>query len=229
MSARDDRRMLADARAVEEEGERMNPINPKKEIGTRKGYTGIVRGGASHMIGAGATPSMGLSTKRGGRKGKAMKSGEEMTETESDEDDVMGMGRALAEHLQKLHGKGFYDEFRKGFEGVVRPIGGAETGATKGEGSGTKKGQMRKTARKAFEPAQEAMTEMEGDGKLRIQHLPHGEGEELITGGRKKKTKRAPASASDARRARGAMVSKLMREKGMTLGEASKFIKEHGS
>jgi hypothetical protein len=39
-----------------------------------------------------------------------------------------------------------------------------------------------------------------------------------------KKT-RAP---SEARKARGAMVSKLMREKGMTLGEASKYIKEHG-
>lgn len=219
MSARDDRRMLADARAMEEEGERMNPINPKKEIGTRKGYTGIVRGGASHMIGAGATPSMGLSTKRGGRKGKAMKSGEEDTETESDEESVMGMGRALAEHLQKLHGRGFYDEFRKGFEGVIHPIGGAETGAYKGEG--TKKGQMRKTARKAYEEV--------GKDALEQHKEQHEAMSEIEGGGRKKKAKRAPASASDARRARGAMVSKLMKEEGMTLGQASKYIKEHGS
>ena len=227
MSARDDRRMLADARAVEEEEERVNPINPKKQLGTRKGYTGIVRGGASHMVGAGSVPSMGLSTKRGGRKGKAMKSGEEMTETESDEDDVMGMGRALATHMKNLHGSGFYDEFRKGFEGVVHAVGGAQTGAYEGEGMdgcGTKKGQTRKTARKAYE----AVTEMEGEGKLRIQHLPEGEGEEIVTGGRRKKAKRAPASASDARRRRGAAVSKLMKEKGMTLGEASKYIKQHG-
>ena len=220
MSARDDRRMLADARAVEEQAERVNPVNPKKQIGSRQGYTGIVRGGA--MIGAGATPSMGLSQKRGGRKGKAKKSGEEETETESDEDDVMGMGRALADHLTKLHGRGFYDEFRKGFEGLVTPIGGADTGAYEGEG--TKKGQMRKTARKAYE----AVSEMEGSGKLKIQHMADGEGEEIVTGGRKKKAKRAPASASDARRKRGAMVSKLMKEHGMTLGEASKHIKEHG-
>jgi len=45
------------------------------------------------------------------------------------------------------------------------------------------------------------------------------------TGGRKK---RAPAGASDARRRRGQAVSRLMKEKGMTLGEASKHIKEHG-
>ena len=34
--------------------------------------------------------------------------------------------------------------------------------------------------------------------------------------------------AADKRRARGAMVSKLMKQHGMTLGEASRHIKEHG-
>jgi len=42
-----------------------------------------------------------------------------------------------------------------------------------------------------------------------------------------KKT-RAKAGANDARKKRGAEVSRLMREKGMTLGQASKHIKEHG-
>jgi hypothetical protein len=46
------------------------------------------------------------------------------------------------------------------------------------------------------------------------------------TGGRRR---RASAGASDARRARGQMVSKLMREKGMTLGQASRYIKENGA
>lgn len=46
------------------------------------------------------------------------------------------------------------------------------------------------------------------------------------TGGRRR---RASAGASDARRARGQMVSRLMREKGMTLGEASRYIKENGA
>lgn len=38
----------------------------------------------------------------------------------------------------------------------------------------------------------------------------------------------APAMAGGARAKRGAAVSKLMKEKGMTLGEASKYVKEHG-
>jgi hypothetical protein len=39
--------------------------------------------------------------------------------------------------------------------------------------------------------------------------------------GKKPKTKRAPS-------ARGQKISKLMKEKGMTLGEASKYLKQHG-
>jgi len=46
-----------------------------------------------------------------------------------------------------------------------------------------------------------------------------------VSGGKKR---RAKAGASDARKRRGAEVSRLMREKGMSLGEASKHIKEHG-
>ena len=66
------------------------------------------------------------------------------------------------------------------------------------------------------------------EGKLVIQHLPHGEGEEMVLGEGKKKKTRKPAGPSDKRRARGAMVSKLMKEKGMTLAEASRHIKQHG-
>jgi hypothetical protein len=47
-----------------------------------------------------------------------------------------------------------------------------------------------------------------------------------LTGSGKKT--RAKASEGDARKLRGAAVSRLMKEKGMTLGEASKHIKEHG-
>jgi hypothetical protein len=46
-----------------------------------------------------------------------------------------------------------------------------------------------------------------------------------MVGGKKK---RAKASPSDARRKRGQEVSRLMKQEGMTLGEASKHIKEHG-
>lgn len=41
------------------------------------------------------------------------------------------------------------------------------------------------------------------------------------------KKRRRPASGSDKRRQRGALVSKLMKEEGMSLAEASKYIKEN--
>jgi len=127
------------------------------------------------------------------------------------------MGSALATHLKQLHGSGFYDDFRKGME----------LGSMGEEGMDMEGGL--KTGR------------YEGKGKLVIQHLPHGDGEEIHMGKGKhdsrmrdeeqkgcgKKT-RKPAGPSDKRRARGAMVSKLMREKGMTLAEASRHIKQHG-
>ena len=118
-------------------------------------------------------------------------------------------------------------------------------------GAGTMKGEERKTARKAYEggakmSVEEALRLLGAmDGKKAVggrkkKALPAvapmaagaGSGEteseeEMVeaVGGRKKRAKAGP---SDARRKRGAMVSKLMKEKGMTLGEASKYIKEHG-
>lgn len=191
--ARKARAVLADMRAMEEEGERMNPVNPKAEIGA--------------WTGAGATPSMGLSQFRGG-KGKRSRS-----PSPDSEMDVEGAGSMLAEQLTKMHGGAYMEKFMRG-------MGRAMLGQ---DGHGVKKGGVN-TGR------------YEGEGKLEIVHHSGGAysgggfdvtgpGYEAVGGARKK---RAPAAASDARRKRGAMVSKLMKEKGMTLGEASKWIKEHG-
>jgi hypothetical protein len=54
----------------------------------------------------------------------------------------------------------------------------------------------------------------------------------LITGGkvggRSSGGKSSGGSATDKRKIRGAAVSKLMKEKGLSLGAASKYVKEHG-
>ena len=269
MAARMEAKAMADARAMDEQAERTNPIR-----------------------GRGATPSMGLSQYRGGAKkktksrspspseelvGGAMvgcgmervvgagkkKKGESMKE-------ATAMGLHLGKHLHSLHGAGFYSDFQKGME-----LAGEGKMTIQHMSGGLRTGRY------------------EGKGKMVIQHHADGEGEEIITGGSrptrktkeeakelsrrigavparlgeprveiapedmravhsltqlrapsaddvmaasaltkmkgKGKQKRAPASASDARRARGAMVSKLMKEQGMTLGEASKYIKEHHS
>lgn len=221
---RGERLAMADSRAMEEQMERENPVQPLKN-GTRRGRTSLVADAPEYvgggMVGAGATPSMGLSQFRGGRvrktkerslspsedgmsggamigagttKGQTRKTARKAYEPKAHE-----MGKALGEHIHGLHGSGFYEDFKKGFN-VAGPgyeaVGGVRTGA------------------------------YEGKGKLLIQHLPEGEGEEMVIG-KGKKTRR-PAGPDDARRKRGQMVSRLMKEKGMSLAEASRHIKAHG-
>jgi hypothetical protein len=65
-------------------------------------------------------------------------------------------------------------------------------------GKGTKKGMMRKTARRAYEG-------MEGSKK-----------------------RRAPAAANDGRRARAEIVKKVMAEKGLNMIAASQYVKAQG-
>jgi len=85
---------MADSRAMEEQMERMNPLD-----------------------GRGATPSMGLSQIRGGMK-----------EDSDSDDDAKAQGKALSEHLHKLHGKGYARSFQKGMDG------GLGTGRYEGQG-----------------------------------------------------------------------------------------------
>jgi hypothetical protein len=221
---------MADARALEEQKERMNPVEPLKE-GSRRGRTSLVLD-APEYVGGGATPSMGLSQFRGGRKrkerspsppsedglsggriiGAGTKKGQtRKTARKAFEDTPEDMGKTLASHIGKLHGAGFLEDFKKGMMlGTTGMKGGANVS---GPGYEALAGGVR-TGR------------YEGKGKLLIKHLPDGEGEEMMVGSGKKK--RRPAGPDDARRKRGAMVSKLMKEQGMTLAEASRHIKQHG-
>lgn len=166
--ARQARKALADLRAMEEEGERLNPVNPKKEI-----------------MGRGATPSMGLSQFRGGGDLEIV---HHASDSDSDEEHALEAGRMLGEHIKGLHGAGYLKKFHAGM------MGGVNTGAYEGQGRGVSGGAPGVTG---------------------------GAAVGQVVGGAKK----APSAA---RKARGAMVSKLMKEKGMSLGEASKYIKEHG-
>lgn len=81
---------MADMRALEEQAERQNVLE-----------------------GRGATPSMGLSQFRGGKKS-----------------DASAQGAALAEHLHSLHGSGYARDFHSG----MAMAGGLGTGRYEGEG-----------------------------------------------------------------------------------------------
>lgn len=94
---------LADDRAMEEMGERHNPVNPKKLLNNR-------RETAMRNVGAGATPSMGLSEFRGGKKmlGRA----QNLHQAEPSEAHQMGLH--LGKHLRDLHGGAYHKEFLRG-------------------------------------------------------------------------------------------------------------------
>jgi len=236
---------MADSRALEEQSERMNPVQPLKKT-ARRGRTSLVLDapeyvgsgrGTSPLVGRGATPSIGLSQFRGGARRKPR--------SESPSEDLSGgaiigagkgaspcdMGKALSVHIHKLHGAGFFDDFKKGFLSVVRPVAGiaammpGPVGAVGKVASSLMGG--------VGGPGYEAVSggvrtgRYEGKGKLLIQHLPEGEGEEIMAGGARKKTRR-PAGPDDGRKKRAMVVKKVMAEKGLSMIEASKYVKAHG-
>lgn len=209
MAARKARMALADARALEEEGERMNPINPVRKT-TRKGYTGIVR---DPVAGAGATPSMGVSQVRGGMA-RMVGAGACGEESDSDGEAEM-MGAALSKHIKELHGGAFHSKFMKGMG-----LSGAAMAPPKPFITAQKSGAYEGKGRKKEMKMEEDLEQMVGKGKsgagpLEIE-IKHDEMKGMGLSG-----------AADKRKSRGAMVSKLMREKGMSLGEASKYLKAH--
>jgi hypothetical protein len=352
---------MADMRALEEEAERMNPVNPKKQLGSRKGYVGILREPAVVVRGAGATPSMGLSTVRGGgllgqdghgqrmvgagyedsdsdmegcgtRKGMMRKTARKAYEDVGRRSIALhkaehraleggaAHGQLLAQRMMELHGKGFFDDFAKGFMSVAKPLasvakvalpfvapgmaGTVASGVLGALGAGMSGGGKMEDAvadivaalsngRSMDAKLAEEVRQRHGLTKAEIQKAgakakqfkedvdmgaagvslmgmkrdnPEGvapsvvlakmkSGKGVMSGGLGTgayegkgflsdlgipvvsdlaravglgKKKRAPAGASDKRKARGAMVSKLMREEGMSLAEASRHIKAHG-
>lgn len=80
---------------------------------------------------------------------------------------------------------------------------------------------------------QKATEKIEGAGKRRGRPKKlHGGASELYPptvakGGARKSTKKTTKSVSNKKSERGQLISKIMKEKGLNLGQASKYIKEH--
>ena len=121
---------MADHRAMEEQMERHNPVNPKQMLSNKRekvmrnvGAGRVVGAGVAETLrsykakskeirGAGATPSMGLSEFRGGMKGRAMKEPSNLHRAEASEAHQMGLH--LGKHLHGLHGGAYHKEFVNG-------------------------------------------------------------------------------------------------------------------
>lgn len=82
--------------------------------------------------GGGATPSMGLSQFRGGGDmGRVVGAGMERPihnkgtfGSGKKKGEALRMGQALGSHIHRLHGGGFFDDFKRGFDSVVAPVAG---------------------------------------------------------------------------------------------------------
>ena len=224
--ARLSRKELADMRALEEEGERQNDISE-------------LRGGMRRMVGAGKrkeeppsrddtihySPEHGYSLNYADEEDvKGAHTLTEMKKKKMTKKDLMKKnkggayegGKLLSRHLIQLHGAGWWDDFKSGFNSVVAPIAGVAKTVlpfvAPGVGSLASAGLGALGYGRHIEESDEeceggARTgAYEGQGKLTITH-----------GGKKKRHNK-----------RAEIVKKVMKSKGLSMIEASSYVKEHG-
>lgn len=156
------------------------------------------------------------------------------------------MGREMGQHIKELHGEGFLSDLVSGIGSVVGKMLGAGSPAGMAAADSAQVVYKRGTAVRRVAPgAIEGKAEqgpdyapkwfresgdIAGGGRGTVETammMPHkgkGRAGGAMAGGAMK----AKRALSDRQKARNAMVKKLMSEKGMKLGEASRYIKEHG-
>jgi hypothetical protein len=160
-------------------------------------------------------------------------------------------GKALGEHLMRLHGAGWWDDFKSGFNMVMKPIAsiakpllplagpyGAAASAGLGalgygkRGAGLLPGyepsfthNLEGTAAARRYRAEHANPFMRGGKHTLMDHLEHptkGYGRMVGCG-----SSGGKRGQSDKMKRRSALIKKLRAEKGMSMIEASKYIKSH--
>jgi len=99
---------------MEEQNERLNPVNEKELLAHADNAEHHRRLSGQGHCGGSATPSMGLSMYRGGKRKPMLKG--------NAPDEAHQMGAHLGAHLHQLHGSGFFDSFKRGFESIGSKI-----------------------------------------------------------------------------------------------------------
>jgi hypothetical protein len=142
-------------------------------------------------------------------KGKATKS--PMEAASFDPAEIEGHGRSLADHIEKLHGGAYRTAFMRGMGSAY---GNPDVAATPVAFSNTAAAKMKGGARSG---------RMVGAGPLKLE-IEHKEDE--MAGGMQ--TGRYEGEGKvDKRKARGALLKKVMAENGLSMAAASKHIKDH--
>jgi len=151
------------------------------------------------------------------------------------------MGLHLGKHLHSLHGAGWFDDFKSGFNSVIAPVAGvaksvlpllgpegmAASGVINALGYGRRRrrGGASNSDTGAYEGHGRERDDMAmlgmGTGAGLLGENGHG----IRMGGRRR---RAPAGPSDGRRRRAEIVKRVMAERGLSMIEASKAVKAEG-
>jgi hypothetical protein len=156
-------------------------------------------------------------------------------------------GRMLAEHIAKLHGAGYAKRFLRGMtrhggaKQIETPMGfevehavsdmaqvppGGRPALAYGSAPQAPASFARNTVGMGMpEPSVKA-------AKMRAKAMKGGSNGRMVGAGLETTSTNLPSAQignGGKRAARGAAISKLMKEHGMTLGEASRHLKEHGS
>ncbi len=208
LSGRRAGKMRADMRALEEEAERENILGAgaTPSMGLSQFRGGAMLGEAGH----GLQRKVGAGTKKGQPRKTARKAFEKIGKMEvaqhkaehealgEDDSDAEMMGSALGKHIHTLKGAGFFDDFAKGFMSVVRPVANVAS----------------------FLPGPAGMVGkvVSGFGKTGAGY-PSGayEGQGMEGCGK-----------VDGRKARAEVVKRVMKERGVSMVEASKIVKAEG-
>lgn len=195
MSVRNAKLALADARALEEEAERENPVNPKQQIGTRRGRTTLVQEGHEMTGGAKHTLMDHIKHPKKGFGKRGLLGKRETPSESAGKSEAHRHGVHLGRHLHNLYGGAYHSDFAAGFSEGCGMSGGNMLSRVVGGGATPSMG----------------LSQFRGGADT---GRYEGEG---MSGG-----------ASAKRSARAALVKKLMKEEGLSLGAASKAVKERG-
>jgi hypothetical protein len=195
-----------------------------------------------------------IGRKKGGAKAPELKVSEVECHSSDSSDEEEGgarhQGRLLAEHLAKMHGAGFAKRFLRGAvrhggaKQIETPMGNEVVHAVSDMGQVPPGGRPAMAygsppqAPPSFARNTVGMGMPEPSAKaaaMRAKAMKGGSNGRIVGAGLNTTSTNLPSAqigngmAGGKRAARGAAISKLMKEHGMSLGEASRHLKEHGA
>ena len=148
--------------------------------------------------------------KSGGRRRKAPEPKEES------EDEIVGYGRLLSQHIMNMHGGAFHKSFLSGMSAYGNPGVAA-----------TPVGFDNLVEEKAKKPLLGRPRKGAGPLEIEIKHMGHASESDEEKHGGALTGRYEGEGKQDKRKIRAALVKKVMAEQGCSLPVASKYVKEH--